>query len=142
MNKRNVKNAYEEYFYFPLYRFVRRLKDIPDDIIAFYQRGKRGYADSDAWGIDWYLNSFMPELLMTMIDPKKGGGNSYPSWGKGARTYKEWHETVKKIAKGFEAGRKLQNDFFDISKGKGLALKKQQDEGLKLFVKWYDALWD
>ena len=137
--KGKVKYAYEDYFYYPIYRFVRKIKRIPDNIVDFYQRGKRGYADSDAWSIHYYLNSFMPKLLRTMIDPKKGGGNSYPMQLKNA---KEWNAIVEKIAKGFEASKLINEEWFDITKGKGLELEKQRIEGFKLFIKWYDSLWD
>src|SRR5258706_1254876 len=108
--KGKIKYMYEDYFYYPAYRFIHKIMDIPDGLIAFYQRGKRGYADQDCWGIDWYLSDIVPKMLRTMIDRKKHGGNSYPGYSKGGKTYKEWHETGKKITQGFEA----QRDLYDL----------------------------
>ena len=142
-----IKYAWEDYIYYPTYRFFRRTGDIPSNIVAFWQRGRRGYADSDSWGIDNYLDSFMPELLRHMIDDKVGGGNSYPGHegDLNCDTAEHWQNTVEKIAKGFEAGRKIDDLAYKNGKqyrAEHKKLEKQRVEGMKLFVKYYTHLWD
>src|SRR5438067_227376 len=65
--KGKIKYAWQDYVYYPLYRIGVRIKDFPEEVKYFYQRGVRGYCDRDAWGIDGYLSSFLPEILRHMI---------------------------------------------------------------------------
>ena len=141
--KGKIKYAWQDYIYYPIYRAVHRVMDIPDDIQAFWQRGRRGWAGRDAWGIDNYLSSFMPEMLNHMIDDEMGGVNSYPGEGtEGAENIKDWHKIIKKIAKGFEAGRLMDELGSKNYMREYKKLKKVQDEGLALFAKYYNHLWD
>jgi hypothetical protein len=133
--------------YYPVYRFFRRITEFPDDIIAFWQRGRRGYADRDAWAIDFYLDSFMPDLLRTMVDRKKGGGWTYPGDAKDPRadTFKHWKKTVQAMAKGFEASRAMDDIEYKSVRDhrkKWKALDKKRKQGMELFVKYYHHLWD
>lgn len=118
-------------------------RDIWGHIAAFCQRGKRGYATRDCWGIDWYLDSWLPNALRDMIDPAKHGGNGYPGepYGKEGNTRKRWFKTVEKIATGFESHRKLSDFEYEGDKEKK-KLEQEFKEGMILFVKYYDHLWD
>jgi len=126
---------------------LEKVRDFPveawDNVKAFYQRGARGYADRDCWGIDWYICEIMPGMLRTMTDPTKGGGNSYPGFihGTEANTSKRWKGTIEKMAKGFEAHRRLA-EFDYRNDAQRESLKKQRDEGIALWVKYFDHLWD
>ena len=117
--------------------------DAYHEIKYFIQRGKRGYSDNDCWGIDWYLSDIIPGMLDTMINDKKGGGNSYPGegWGKEANSIKSWQATVRKMAKGFKAHNKL-GSFDWKNEEHRKKLEAERDEGMKLFVKYFDHLWD
>lgn len=117
--------------------------DTLDNIKAFIQRGRRGYADKDCWGVDWYLSDVIPGMLEVMISDTKGGGNSYPGegWGPEANSIKNWHKTIRKIAQGFKARNKLgEFDYKNDVERKKLEVEKE--EGMKLFVKYFDHLWD
>jgi hypothetical protein len=145
--KGKIKYAWRDYLYYPVYRFVHRIGDIPNNIKDFYFRGKRGYATSDAWGIDSYLSSFMPELLRTMINQRNHGGNSWPGHDDDPNcdTVEHWHATVEKIAKGFEAARQ-QDDitYTNIKdfKKEWNRLEKIRRDGMTLFIEYYNHLWD
>lgn len=141
----------EDIFYWPVRRFIIRVSEVPENLVAFYQRGKRGYADSDAWGVDDYLNSFMPELLRRMIDKEQGGGWSYPgiAGDPNCDTMEHWKATVEKMARGFEASREQEelwgrDDIKDHKQHKKVydSLEKERIDGMKLFTKYYSSLWD
>lgn len=145
IEKETLPYKLKEVFYYPVYRTFNRIKDIPTKVEEFWQRGRRGYADSDAWGIDSYLDSFMPELLRAMIDKDNHGGNSYPGEGTEADTPKKWHKIVNTIADGFEASRKMEEIIWTNRKNyeqEYKRLEKMRIEGMTLFVKWYNHLWD
>lgn len=105
-----------------------------EEIKWFCQRGWYGYADVDWWGLDGYLSEWIPSALRRI---KKGDG--YPGRGE-ANTYKKWQAIVEEIAQGFEAHYELMNGF--PKKDRMEKLIKIEKRGLKLFAKWYDALWD
>ncbi len=138
---RTLKGFLKEYTYYPVYRFINRVKEVPRDARAFWQRGKRGYADRDCWDLSGYLSSWMPEALRTMTDKKQGGGNGYPGV-KGAETFSKWNKIVDRMARGFEADRILQDEMIDRRTPRGRKLMRQRKKAFKLFEKWYDALWD
>ena len=102
----------------------------------FVQRGLYGYSDSDWWGLDYYLSQWMPSALRRF----KRKGHLYPGYGL-ANTYKKWGEILEKMAQGFEASEKIGGYAY-----KGTTrlqkLQKQQKEGLKLFIQYFDNLWD
>lgn len=124
----------------------------------FFQRGWRGYSDRDAWSIDWYLNKWMPKAVRSLKD-----GNGYPgglfedvygiTWSddnpwreptteETEKTWAVWQDILERIALGFEAGYILEDDPSVWSTPKGEELKAQKKDGLTLFIKYYDCLWD
>jgi len=122
----------------------------------FIQRGRRGWADCDAWSLDHYLASWMPEAVLRLT---KGSGfpvnlymQMYPladpfgqNWSNEncKRAHEEWVTIITKIAKGFAAGRKIQELDFDYQKPEEMkALQDALNEGLDLFNKYYLNLWN
>ena len=131
-----IKYAWEDFIYYPTYRFFDKIRGIPDEIKYFIQRGRRGYSDRDTWNIDYYLSSWMPQALKKMISY----GNGYPGVGA-ANTPEKWKVIVKKIAKGFQASYKIgEFEYNTLTQKK--RLQAVQEEGLKLFTKYFDNLWD
>lgn len=150
-----VKNVIEQakvrqkLWYWKLYKNVQvkilwpfkfwweRVTDIPNKIKYFFQRGIRGYADEDTWSIDWYISSWLPQAIKELRDRKIG----YP--GIKGMTSKKWSTILTEIADGFEADRKYNNLEFDfMNKKQCEKLIQKKDRGMKLFVKWYNSLWD
>jgi hypothetical protein len=98
----------------------------------FLQRGWRGYADSDVWSLDWYLRKFMPQALG---DLKSGPG--YPS----GLTEEKWNKILDDIAAGFLAAHALADYDYETNTQRE-NLEKIQKKGLKLFVKYFNSLWN
>lgn len=148
MAKLGFESDYEPSKFQEFRWMLERLWEWPSDrkadIVAFIQRGKRGYADRDCWGLDDYLCDWLPSALRTMVDKNKGGGNSYPGepWGPEAENFKTWKATVHKMAKGFEAHKKLSDLMYHKDKAKMKELQKEHEEGMVLFVKFFGHLWD
>ena len=60
-------NIFEK-IYYPIWRKVIWIFDIPREIKYFFQRGIRGYSDRDIWALDDYLCSWLPKALRQMKD--------------------------------------------------------------------------
>lgn len=149
MNKKEIEVAeladknykclwWEEYIYYPLWRKYDWIRNIPHEIKYFCQRGIRGYSDRDVWGLDFYLESWLPEALQQLS--KKTNG-----WPGELMTFKEWQATLRRMAKGFKAVRDEGNvfDYKDIKakiKRDKRAYQLEQ-ESLKLMTKWFSHLW-
>lgn len=114
-------------------------RDVWCDIIAFFQRGGRGYADCDTWSFDTYLQ----EVLVGGLRLLAKKTHSYPGIEE-AKTYEDWVKLLKEMADGFQAvidyeetGWEKDND----GKKRKEAYRKQE-KSLALVSKWFDALWD
>ena len=95
----------------------------------FWQRGTRGYADCDIWSLDMYLSEWLPSALERI----KGSGHP------GNLTTKKWNNILDKMALGFRASYRISN--MDCTVEEELELRKQEEAGLKLFVKHFGSLW-
>lgn len=58
--------------YYPILRIPTRIKDFLYSIKYFVQRGKRGYADCDIWGFDYYLARVIKEGVKRIKKVKHG----------------------------------------------------------------------
>lgn len=100
----------------------------------FIQRGKRGWADVDAWDIDSYLTPIMIGMLSRML---KGGILGYPD----GISPEEWEDNLKRMLEGFQAAQQILNDEYRI--GEDLDAKMATFHlGMDLFNQWYFSLWD
>jgi hypothetical protein len=102
----------------------------------------RGYADEDWWDLGDYLASWMPKALRDM----KRNVHSHPIDDE-VNTVKKWEAVLEKIARGFEAKRKQDELTWDKKRTEHFKrnwnkLQKEFEEGMKLFIKFYDNLWD
>lgn len=73
---------------------LRFLRDLKQDISAFYHRGRYGYSLLDRWNLNTYLCSWLPSALREMRDNSIG----YPP----DSTPEEWEEILTRMADGFE----------------------------------------
>ena len=97
----------------------------------FIQRGHRGYADCDVWGLDGYLAGWMPAALKQLEDNKLGRPCGM--------TRRGWDTRLRIMREGFEAARAIG----DIpEKEQYRQLKRRLDKGLKVFSEHYLSLWD
>jgi len=108
------------------------------DIRAFVQRGRRGYADCDVWNFDDYLSEVISSALRYLREIQQG----YPGID-GAATEEEWDIVLGKIIRGFDAWTEM-NDIDTDWDNKMLMTKlcKEYKDGLDLFAKWFGYLWD
>ena len=54
--------------YYWFYRKIYYIRYIPKRIRNFYQRGTRGYSDSDVPNLDWYLARVISKSLLDLIE--------------------------------------------------------------------------
>lgn len=85
-----IKNFY--------YSIRRHVLDLPYDIKAFFQRGKRGWSDRDSWNLNYHFIETQIGMLKNVIE----NGHAYPN----GLTYRKWVNIMKKIVIGFEAKKK------------------------------------
>jgi len=131
-----------------IFDFVREVK-------YFIQRGLYGYAESDHWSLDYYLSSWVPNALREMKDCVGFGTPGTLVKDPQTATDKEWNEAEKewgkivdKMIAGFEAPIKQDELGYSTKKQKEKfreewdKLEKIRIEGMELFVKYYQSLWD
>jgi hypothetical protein len=107
-------------------------KHIYYEVRYFIQRGLYGYADSDTWSLDYYLSSWLPSAIRRLQ-----GAHGHPC----GLTQKKWEIILERIAEGFEAGIKIEENC--LYKGKEFALLQRKEKyGLKLFTEYFHNLWD
>lgn len=97
-------------------------------IWTIYGRARRGWSIPDTWGFDMYLAKIISEGVAHLRKVAHG----HP----GNITMDEWLEILDKIVEGFAI--KSTQDYVD---GKDSARAKL-DEALKLFVEYFESLWD
>lgn len=111
--------AFLEKLYWRFYRvLIMRLRDLPSNIKYWirekYQRSKRGWAISDAWGFDWYLARVIAEGCEWLKKHKHGcphieGFNEETDEGFEAMQ-KEWDRILDNITWTFRTAQKIQDE--------------------------------
>jgi hypothetical protein len=116
-----------------------KLKELPNRIKYFIQRGRRGYSDWDVWGMDIYL----AEVIIGMLDELIKSHCGRPMIVK---TYKEWVGILKKMKYGFKEYYKWENMEVLPPYNKYMEkLKKSRAElkqSFRLMEKYFINLWD
>lgn len=113
----------------------------------FYQRGTRGYADCDVWGLDWHLVGFMGRALRDLAEQIHGTpiidtGRTFTDPNDcDTFTIEEWKATILYIAETFDQARKIQ-DFEYTTTEEFTAAKVRFDHGMKMFSEYFFNLWD
>lgn len=128
---------------------VDDLRDIPYRIKAFWQRGKRGWADRDTWCLGSYIARVISESVLHLKNTNTG----YP----GNLTKEKWDKILKDISRGFALLEKEANgekgSVRGLPKKTKEKLRKEFDclseedektitEAWKLLRKWLTGLWD
>ncbi|MCG3203979.1 MAG: hypothetical protein KCHDKBKB_00656 [Elusimicrobia bacterium] len=148
-----------KYYILRPWEFVR---DLYKDLRAIIQRGIRGWADCDTWSLDYHLSLWMPDALRFLKENKHGipcefAGKTAKDFKKGV---KDWDKTMDKMIRGFEISYELgemypklpenfdslsekeKHDFWIKHHKEMDKLQKIEQEGLQLFAKYFDNLWD
>lgn len=123
---------------YPWYKVVKiyfnraknKVKDVMRQPKIAKQRATRGFSYRDLWSFDAYLARVISQGCRELAIVEHG----HPC----GITYEEWIAILNKIADGFEAYEEIL-DF----KADDIELRKAQyDEAMKLFVQYFEHLWD
>ena len=123
------ETKWESIKYFPV-RLWSWIEDLWLNTIAFFQRGKRGFADKDVWGFDYYLAEVIAGGLKLLRE--NHGGHPL------GLTDEKWNSILDEIIEGFEARNNCESyeEFLSIEADKKL------NKSLELFAKYFQDLWD
>lgn len=91
--KKWYKRAWD-FVYYPCYRLFDKIRYFPKEVKWFYQRGSRGWSDSDAWSVYDHLINIIPPMLKQIKDNKYG----FPMSMYDASNKTEFTDEEQKIA--------------------------------------------
>lgn len=118
---------------------------------AFIQRGWRGYADSDVWGLDSYLSEWLPSALRRLNKsgcPASLVDSDHPTDEEIKEGSRRFKRILEQMAEGFEAAKQIDDLEWHVRGNKEESdrrRKMMEDKerlGFELFTKWYHNLWD
>ena len=150
----NYKPALFQKIWWPIERFLKNIPWNLKQIKFFWQRGRRGFADCDWWGMDYYLVS----IILPMLKELRKNIHGHPV----DLTKEKWDELLGEMIIGFEAAnRVLEDDYYKEVSGDSIeairhatpkeirkwgklnwADQKLFHERMKLFNKHFFSLWD
>ncbi len=125
----------------PIYLIPRMITDFKYEIIWAWQRVFKGYDERWDWGTVSQLQTIMPKCLRELKRIHHGCPPDLWDKSKKKKECWKWTMILEKIARGFEASAELH----ELAKNKGKKFEKlikERNEGLKLFVKYFENLWD
>ena len=105
--------------------------NMPDSELYKKQREERGWDDTETWNLDSTIAQFVYPRLKRFIELEPAG---YP--GQCFKTYEDWIEALKKMLYSFE--HIINEDDYEINND----VNKKIQEGLELFGKHFQSLWD
>jgi len=128
------------------------------------KRANKGWSEYDAFSLDWYLSSWLPDALRYLKTRKCGipcemfnetDGIGNPTKEVMEEAEGRWDAILDKMIGGFEAKNRISNILYeeelgsyDNSKTRFLKVeelikrdKKIYDEGIALFAKHFESLW-
>lgn len=132
---------YEEIYYW-FWRRFDWIRNRPREIKYFYQRGKRGFSDSDVWDIGAYLTEWMPDAIKQL---RKNVSSCPESMFDKKRKHNQcwkWKKILKEIEDGFKAANDISCDNFAFKKKKYDRLMGKFNKSGMLFIKHFFSLWD
>lgn len=115
-----------------------------------WDRVFKGYDCRVAWSIDHYLNKMIPlwveeireysGIPMQIFRSDDYDEKGYVKKEAEERAKKEWNEILNKIIAGFQANQKMM-DIMIKTKEEYKEQEKIWQEGMQLFIKYYNSLW-
>jgi len=165
------KTSYKWYYsllWWLRYGIWRKLRMFPKEIYWFFQRGKRGYSDSDTWGFCDYLADVIHGGLKQLYKYRHGTPATLnPKTGEYDHDEKRWNKTLKDMIYTFETVKKIldnypeqewlytptkdwakhkdfRNRFRDTKLMKIMTKKEclKYEKGWQLFAEHFLSLWD
>ena len=146
------------YLYYNSKRMLEEIRLFPRRIKWFIQRGKRGWADCDTWGLDFYLADIIENSIQYLKKNKYGYPNDL--------TEGKWIDILNEISYAFYLSKKIiemdlllirnpkkrkeNNKHWEIfNKQNKTNIRcmtdkeiKAYDKGWKLFKEYFFNLWD
>ena len=104
------------------YKVINFLEMVPLEIRTFIQRGKRGYGNSDVWGLHCYL----ADIIEHSIKDLKNNLNGHPV----DLTEGQWVDILNSISDTFNIAKEWSNGELHLIRD-----KKIRDQYIKLFEK-------
>lgn len=142
------KKWYTKIFHFLWYRIILKAwEGWPYEIKWWYQDLTRGYSDQDTWDVEHFVIRKVHGPLMQFVEDYEEGGMSLPT--EFASDPAAWLMILKKIE--YAVDQKWKEDFeFDEYHDRWIKMtdeertkhQKDIDEGLELFGRWLQNLWD
>lgn len=137
--KENHKVRYflREAYYECTYRTWRRIVDCKDEVKWAFQRAFRGYDNTAYWSLYSYLTNIALPVLRDYRKNKHGIPSMVMRKGESFKKSEErWNEILDKMIYAFQV---IKEDRSYINPPE---VDKKVQEGLKLFGKYYQTLWD
>jgi len=140
------------------------LMNIPNDVKFWFQRRTRGFSDDEIWGLNSAITKFIYPRIKFFATWQEEQGHSTPEEFESNPA--EWLNVLNKIARAFEIlaqeeyidgldsekenpfprGDSLGNEGYlpklTVWREKNTARQAEVTEGLALFAKFYNNLWD
>ena len=131
-----------EKIYYPCYRFFNKITGFPRKVKWFIQRGRRGYADCDTWGMPDYLADIIPKMIKQLKKYQQGvppemfsnvDDRSDESW---ERAGGKWDKILDEMIVAFSIMNK-ELDAYTLTKEE----IKIRNKGVKQLYKYFYNLW-
>jgi len=119
---------WENIKWFPI-RLWTKIEYKWEDFIAFFQRGKRGFADKDVWNFDYYLAG----VILGGLKMLKKYQTGYPP----KLSYQAWDKILDEMIEGFEARLNCESYEEFLSN----EVDKKLNRSLQLFAQYFGSLW-
>lgn len=119
-----------------------------------WERVFQGWDERVVWSIDYHLDIMIPLWVrklktdnigfpITMYNEEDYIDENYnTSEESTAKASKKWDDILDKIAEGFEAHKRMEDESVWINHPEYETLNKKFEEGFDLFKKYYGNLWD
>lgn len=125
--------------------------DLMREIKWAYQRVSRGWDDRAVWGVDWWLNHILPDILFQLKTHKQGTPMKFYEGLEHDENYcyseesdniaqERWNKELDKMIAAFQIAKQIDDCVYTLEQEK--ELEKIVEEGMLSFVKNYRGLWD
>ncbi len=119
-----------------------KIEEVVYDTKWALQRAKRGYGDIDTWNFDEYVARLIKENCFRLASD----GNGYPDELSGKEckgmTAEKWKQILLDISFGFGSYLEMRSGIYISNEKEFKRLKKEYENGMKIFLKYHEYLWD
>lgn len=115
----------------------RRVAEPIMGIYDFWQRGRRGYADRDVWGLDEYITSWLPSALVQLAN-----GHTYPGIEQGFETPEKWTTFLKEQARIIKNYHEINCFHVEATSEERIESYNEAHQAIKRIAEHFFHLWD